>query len=195
MHHANDSADDDVRNVGRAKAVPVVHPTQRRSFPGVTGRVVGVRRVSCFVTIEPEVPQVVADVYWRPGCPYCSALRRDLSRRSVPTRWHDIWQDAGARDFVRSKNHGNETVPTVRVGDVTLTNPRGAQVAQMVGSDGDSSALDQSASSRRRALSWVPTIVLVGASLTADVTGHTSLSWLLDISAIASWWLTRPLRR
>lgn len=148
-----------------------------------------------FVTIEQEVPQVVADVYWRPGCPYCSALRRDLLRRSVPTRWHDIWQDTGARDFVRSANNGDETVPTVRVGDVTLTNPRGAQVAELVGSDGDGGALDHRAGSRRRALSWVPTIVLVIASLTADVTGHTGLSWLLDLPAIASWWLTRPLRR
>ena len=192
MHHANDSPDDDVRNVGQAKAVPVIHPSQRRGSPG-KGR--GCSTGFLFVTIEQEAPQVVADVYWRPGCPYCSALRRDLSRRNVPTRWHDIWQDTGARDFVRSANHGNETVPTVRVGDVTLTNPRGAQVAELVGPGRSGGTFVQGAGNRRRALSWLPTIVLVVASLSADATGHTGLSWLLDIPAIASWWLTRPLRR
>lgn len=146
--------------------------------------------------MEQEAPQVVADVYWRPGCPYCSALRRDLSRRGVPTRWHDIWQDTHARDFVRSANHGNETVPTVAVGGVTLTNPRGAQVAALVGGDGLSTMLGQ-VSDRRGwwMLSWLPTIVFVIASLAADVTGHTGLSWLLDVPAVASWWLTRPMRR
>lgn len=143
--------------------------------------------------MEQKVPQVMADVYWRPGCPNCSALLRDLSRRGVPTRWHDIWEDSDARDFVRSANHGNETVTTVAVGDVTLTYPRGAQGAALVGDD--DRALEQGFSSRRRALSWLPTIVFVIASLAADVTGHTGLSWWLDIPAVASSWLTRPLRR
>lgn len=176
---------------------PVIHSTHQPSFPEL-GK--GQRCSAGFsvVTIQPEAPHVVADVYWRPGCPYCSALRRDLSRRGVPSRWHDIWQDADARDFVRSANHGNETVPTVRVGDATLTNPRGAQVAALVGSGGDNSTLGRVDGDRRGwrwALSWLPTIVLVAASLTADLTGHTGLSWLLDIPAIASWWLTRPMRR
>lgn len=81
---------------------------------------------------EPTTPgkgTVVVDVYWRPGCPYCSALRRDLWRRRVPSRWHNVWQDEAARSFVRAANAGNETVPTVRVRTTTLTNPRGALVA------------------------------------------------------------------
>lgn len=84
------------------------------------------------VSTPPDVVQV-ADVYWRSGCPYCSALRNDLSRLKVPTRWHNIWDDPDARQFVRSVNAGNETVPTVRVGSTTLTNPRGVQVATLVG--------------------------------------------------------------
>ncbi len=79
----------------------------------------------------------VADVYWRPGCPYCAALRRDLSRLKVPTRWHNIWDDPAASQFVRSVNAGNETVPTVRVGSTTLTNPRAEQVATLVGVQAD----------------------------------------------------------
>jgi len=74
----------------------------------------------------------------RPGCPYCSALRRDLSWRGVPSRWHNIWDDQAAREFVRSANFGSETVPTVRIGSATLTNPRGMQVAALVtGDSGD----------------------------------------------------------
>ncbi len=85
-----------------------------------------------------DADAVVAEVYWRPGCPYCSALRRDLSRRGVPSRWHNIWDDQAAREFVRSANSGSETVPTVRIGSATLTNPRGAQVAALVtGGSGD----------------------------------------------------------
>lgn len=81
----------------------------------------------------PDVVGPVADVYWRPGCPYCSALRRDLSRLGVTARWHNIWEDPDAAQFVRSVNAGNETVPTVRVGSTTLTNPRPVQVASLVG--------------------------------------------------------------
>lgn len=75
----------------------------------------------------------MVDVYWRPGCPYCVALRRGLDRRGVPARGHDIWADEEARRFVRAANHGNETVPTVRVGQTTLTNPRASRVAELVG--------------------------------------------------------------
>ena len=85
------------------------------------------------VMTTPDVVVPVADVYWRPGCPYCAALRRDLLRLKVPTRWHNIWDDPDASQFVRSVNAGNETVPTVRVGSTTLTNPRGVQVATLVG--------------------------------------------------------------
>ena len=59
-------------------------------------------------------------------------VTRDLNRRGIPTRWHNIWTDDDARQFVRSVNHGNETVPTVRIGVRTLSNPRGAQVAALL---------------------------------------------------------------
>ena len=35
----------------------------------------------------------------------------------------DIWADDQARRFVRTHNRGNETVPTVVVGDWVATNP------------------------------------------------------------------------
>jgi len=67
-------------------------------------------------------------VYWRPGCPYCARLRWGLRRRRVESEWINVWNDPSASAFVRSFNAGNETVPTVVVGEVTLVNPTPRQV-------------------------------------------------------------------
>jgi len=64
-----------------------------------------------------------AVVHWRPGCPFCVALLFGLWARRVPHRRIDIWKDAEAAAWVRSVNGGNETVPTVRIGELVLTNP------------------------------------------------------------------------
>lgn len=71
-------------------------------------------------------------VYWRPGCGFCSSLRRTLHDIGLPLDEHDIWQDPEAAAFVRSVNRGNETVPTVVVGGQVLTNPRPEQVVRIV---------------------------------------------------------------
>lgn len=63
-------------------------------------------------------------VYWRPGCGICSALIRQLESKAVPHRRVNIWDDPGAAETVRAAARGNETVPTVIVGPVTLVNPR-----------------------------------------------------------------------
>ena len=144
------------------------------------------------VSAPPEVVVQVADVYWRPGCPYCSALRNDLSRLKVPTRWHNIWDDPEARQLVRSANAGNETVPTVRVGPTTLTNPPAEQVATLVGVRVD--LRPQSTWGGRWLLSWVPTGGLVIASVLVAQSGHPAASWTLDGLAVAAWWVTRRLR-
>ncbi|MFI6868521.1 glutaredoxin family protein [Nocardia sp. NPDC050406] len=52
-------------------------------------------------------------VYRRPGCPYCSRMRRVLNRHGIVHREIDIWEDPEAAAFVRSVAEGNETVPTV----------------------------------------------------------------------------------
>jgi len=139
---------------------------------------------------------VVAEVYWRPGCPYCSALRRDLSRRGVPSRWHNIWTDPDARAFVRSANSGSETVPTVRIGATTLTNPRGGHVATLV--TGGAGVVDRRTQWMWRVrwiLSWLPTIALLVVGEVLTRSGHPGIGWGLDAVAVGAWWLTRPLRR
>ena len=67
-------------------------------------------------------------VYWRPGCPFCIALRAGLRRAGLTFREINIWADPNAAAFVRSVANGNETVPTVRVGKRTLVNPSAKQV-------------------------------------------------------------------
>jgi len=74
----------------------------------------------------------VIEVLWRPGCPYCTRLRRELARAGVVTVEHDIWADPGAAARVREATGGDETVPTVVVGDRALVNPRLHQVVAMV---------------------------------------------------------------
>jgi glutaredoxin len=63
------------------------------------------------------------DVYWRPGCPYCNRLLRSFESAGVAMELHNIWEDDAARAFVQLHNRGNETVPTVVIDDLVLTNP------------------------------------------------------------------------
>jgi glutaredoxin len=68
--------------------------------------------------------------YWRPGCPFCTMLRRGLDKAGIETVDHNIWEDADDAATVRHHANGNETVPTVVIGDVGLVNPSARQVAQ-----------------------------------------------------------------
>jgi mycoredoxin len=72
------------------------------------------------------------DIYWRPGCPFCDRLLAVLEHAGTPIRLHNIWSDDEARAFVRSQNKGNETVPTVRIGDMVTTNPDPARLVSFI---------------------------------------------------------------
>lgn len=65
----------------------------------------------------------VLTVYQRPGCGYCRRLHRSLASHGIAYESVDIWQDPDARAFVRSVANGNETVPTVRLGEDIMVNP------------------------------------------------------------------------
>ncbi|MBT8240829.1 MAG: NrdH-redoxin [Acidimicrobiia bacterium] len=73
---------------------------------------------------------VEIDFYWRPGCPFCMSLERSLQKLAVPFTKHNIWDDPAAAAFVRSVANGNETVPTVRVGETSLVNPSAKDVVK-----------------------------------------------------------------
>ena len=93
-------------------------------------RATRIQEGSACLTRTPTGPQALPapalTVYWRPGCPYCAGLRRQLRRHQVPADWRNIWQEPAAAAFVRSAAGGNETVPTVVVGARTSTRPGAA---------------------------------------------------------------------
>lgn len=134
------------------------------------------------------------DVYWRPGCGACSTLRVALAEAGVPARWHDIWADPEARSFVRSVAAGNETVPTVRIGDRVLVAPRPRQVIEEL----RVAAPELVASARRwpllRIVQWVLIAALVVASEVLARAGHSELSWAADGAALAAYVTLRRLR-
>jgi glutaredoxin len=72
------------------------------------------------------------EFYWRPGCGFCSALRRPLMASGLPVREINIWEEAGAAERVREVAGGNETVPTVIVGSRAMVNPSFAEIEDAV---------------------------------------------------------------
>lgn len=110
--------------------------------------------------------------------------------------WRNIWMDDAARLLVRAANNGNETVPTVRVGGRTLTNPRWPQIQLLLG-DGPWTHLAAARTGwpTKKVLSWLPVVALIALGYVLDLTGHTAASWAVDPFAVAAWWFTRPLRR
>jgi glutaredoxin len=62
-------------------------------------------------------------LYWRPGCPFCSRLQRKLRRAGIDVDELNIWTDPDAAAAVRSITGGDETVPTLVIGDQAMVNP------------------------------------------------------------------------
>ncbi len=79
----------------------------------------------------PTAPRQV-DLYWRPGCGFCMMLRRRLDQLGIERIEHDIWDDPAAAAVVRRYANGNETVPTVVVGDIGLVNPSADEVVRLL---------------------------------------------------------------
>ena len=82
------------------------------------------------------------ELYTRPGCPYCIMVRRRLRKRGIEFRDINIWKDPEARALVRTVADGNETVPTVHVGDRWLVNPSVDDFADQLHRIDDSSGVD-----------------------------------------------------
>lgn len=71
-------------------------------------------------------------IHWRPGCGFCASLLSGADAADLEYEAVNIWEDEEGAAFVRSVADGNETVPTVRVGDVALVNPTTRQLLQAV---------------------------------------------------------------
>ena len=75
---------------------------------------------------------VEVEFYWRPGCGFCAALDRPMSRSGFNIRKINIWEDPSGAARVREVANGNETVPTVIVGSTAMVNPSFAEVEAAV---------------------------------------------------------------
>jgi mycoredoxin len=71
-------------------------------------------------------------MYARPGCPFCTMLRADLAAAGLSYRERNIWQDPTAAAAVRAVANGNETVPTINIGDVWMVNPSIEEIQQVL---------------------------------------------------------------
>ena len=73
-------------------------------------------------------------VYRRDHCGYCRSLERALRAAGVDYDRRDIYADPEAAEFVRSVNNGNETVPTVVLGNGEVrTNPKPKELLRDLG--------------------------------------------------------------
>lgn len=101
------------------------------------------------------------EFYWRPGCPYCMALRGPLRRSGLPVREINIWEDPQAAARVRSVADGNETVPTVFVGSHAMVNPSMGRVLASVREQ----APDLAADAEPRVPRWQPVVAALVVAL------------------------------
>ena len=76
--------------------------------------------------------QTPAIVYFKPGCPFGIRLRIALRMRNISYVGIRFRDDEPGAAQVRAVNDGHEISPTVRVGDLWLTNPRSVEVAAAV---------------------------------------------------------------
>ncbi|HEY5151379.1 MAG TPA: glutaredoxin domain-containing protein [Mycobacterium sp.] len=93
------------------------------------------------------------EFYWRPGCPFCIALRSRLHRSRSPVWEVNIWEDPDAAARVRAVASGNETVPTVFVGEHALVNPSIKQLTDLVRQSAPQ-LLEQAEQGRTRRRFW-----------------------------------------
>lgn len=72
------------------------------------------------------------ELYWRPGCGFCSMLQRKLDQLGIERVERNIWDNADDAATVRRHANGNETVPTVVIGGNGFVNPSAGQLVNFL---------------------------------------------------------------
>jgi len=107
------------------------------------------------------------------------------------------WEDESARQFVRRAAGGNETVPTIVVGDETLIAPSRARLAKAMRAWAPHLVMER----RRQAwplpriAQWLTVAGLVVASELTARAGHGAASYAIDLTAVAAYLSFRRLLR
>jgi glutaredoxin len=81
----------------------------------------------------PGAPTATIDLYWRPGCGFCSMLQRKLDKLGIDRVEHNIWDDPADAAIVRQHANGNETVPTIVIGGHGFVNPSAGELIAYLG--------------------------------------------------------------
>ena len=139
--------------------------------------------------------QPLLQVYWRPGCSYCTSMRVALNEGGVDAAWHNIREDVDAAAFVRSAADGNETVPTVRYDDRVLVAPRPAVLLEGLRRDHPELAIRPY---RRwqplRVVQWVGVVALLVLGQLLARAGDPLWAWGADATALAIYLTLRRIR-
>ncbi len=144
---------------------------------------------------------VAVTVYWRPGCPYCYSLRRALRRSGLAATEINIWESPDASAMVRSYTNGNETVPTVVIGETVLINPSARQVLETARNfvhpktDRETERQDRKSRLALSAIQWPIIATLVVLSFVSDLMGYSAISWSTDGVALLLYLGFRIARR
>ncbi|WP_308283471.1 DUF427 domain-containing protein [Pseudonocardia nigra] len=132
------------------------------------------------------------EVLWRAGCPFCSRLRRGLTRAGIATVERDIWTDPAAAAQVRAATGGDETVPTVLVGARALVNPSVPQVVAAIRAeyphDAESLVGPASGGGRRSLLAGAGWSAAVALGWVLLALWRPAASWHLAPALLAAAW-------
>jgi glutaredoxin len=71
------------------------------------------------MTPEPS-PSSPVEIFVKPGCPYCRALKRKLEHDQTPYVEHDVERDPRSLQRMLELNGGRRNVPTIIMGDEAL---------------------------------------------------------------------------
>ena len=134
------------------------------------------------------------EVYWRPGCGFCSSMRAALASAGVDATWRNIWEDPEAAGFVRSAAGGNETVPTVRIGEDVMVAPRPRLVIDWLVDTDPALVSDPRRWPPLRIAQWITLAVMLVAANSVARAGHGALSLVIDAAAVAAYLGFRHLR-
>lgn len=134
------------------------------------------------------------EVYWRPGCGACRAMRVTLAEAGVPAEWHNIWEDRDASALVRSVASGNETVPTLLIDGRAHVAPSPRRTLEEISRAAPHLVLRTNRWPPLRIVQWVAIITILGASELVASSGHVGWSYLLDAFAFLTYVGLRRLR-
>lgn len=132
---------------------------------------------------------ISVSLYTRPGCTFCAVLRWQLRRLDLPVNEIDIWRDRDAAARVRAATGGDETVPTVVVGEATLVAPGVDQVCRALREVAPDHVIDSSRSLPVRVARGLvgPVLVLAVWVALGLLAGPASIAGLGPGVLAASW--------